>query len=214
VASVALDNDVVAKCATYSLLFHIAATLGVPSSELGVLGTILFVIKKRHLTTASIGCDAAHEQLTMFVKEAEILEPSEEESQLAAKLEEAALEISVQFDVGESQLCAIVVCRKVRLLCTGDKRAMRAMERLLNTFGELSYLMQRVLPYEGLVKRMLPSVGYANVRESICASRGTDTALEICFQCHRDDGSQTEAIAGLESYLNAVARDAQQVFTR
>lgn len=210
-AKVALDNDVIAKCAIYSLLFHVATALGAANSELGVLGTILFVIKERHLATARIGGGAALEQLKNFVKEVEILEPSDEESRLAAKLEEAALEMNLQFDVGESQLCAIVVTRKVGLLCTGDKRAIRAMERLVNTLSDLSYLAQRVLPFEGLVKRILSDLGYAELREHICSSRGTDKALEICFQCHREDGNETEASAGLNSYINAVAEDAPQV---
>jgi hypothetical protein len=213
VAKVVLDNDVVAKGATYSILAHIAASFGVANSDLGVLGTVLFVIKERHLDTASTGGAAAHQKLKEFVKEAEILEPSEEESRLAARLEQAALEVNLQFDVGESQLCAIVVSREVATFCTGDKRAIRAMQRLLETFSVISYLVRRVLPLEGLVKRMLTSVGYANLRENICSSRGTDKALEICFQCHREDGNETEAVAGLNSYLNAIAKDAPQFFT-
>lgn len=188
--------------------------MGVAHSELGVLGTLLFVIEERHLKAASIGGGAAHQQLTEFVKVAETLEPSEEESQFAARLEEAALQENLQFDVGESQLCAIVVSREIRIFCTGDKRAIRAIERLVKIFGELAWLTQRVLPFEALVKRMLAALGYPRLRESVCSSRGTDKALEICFQCHREDGNETEAIAGLESYLNATAKDAPQIFTR
>lgn len=213
-AQVALDNDVVAKCATYSLLSEIAATLGVAHSELGVLGTLLFVIQQRHLKTASIGGEAAYQQLQEFVRAAETLEPSEDESRFAAKLEEAALQENLQLDVGESQLCAIVVSREIPVFCTGDKRAIRAIARLVKVFAEITWLAQRVLPFEGLIKRMLTVLGYPRLKGNVCSSRGTDKALEICFQCHREDGNETEAVAGLESYLNAIGKDAPQLFTR
>jgi hypothetical protein len=214
VAQIALDNDIVAKCATYTLLCHIAAVSGISLSELGVLGTILFVIKIRHLETASVGASAAYARLRKFVGTAELLEPTDEESRVAARLEEAALKIGVQLDVGESQLCAIVITRKMRMLCTGDKRAIQAIERLVDAMTEVAYLKERILPFEGLIKRMLARLGYLRLRKKICSSRGTDKALEICFQCHQEDGKEAEALAGLDSYLGAIAKDAPQVLTQ
>jgi hypothetical protein len=160
------------------------------------------------LKTASIGGEAAYQQLQEFIRAAETLEPSEDESRFAATLEEAALQENLQFDVGESQLCAIVVSRKISVFCTGDKRAIRAIARLAEVFAEIAWLAQRVLPLEGLITRMLTALGYPKLRNNICSSRGTDKAVEICFQCHREDGNEVEAVAGLESYLNAIAKDA------
>ena len=166
------------------------------------------------MQTASIGGNAAHRNLHEFAAAAEVLEPSEEESQLAARLEEAALEATLQLDVGESQLCAIVVSRNIPILCTGDKRGIRAIERLSLTFAELACLAGRVLPLECLILRMLAILQYIELRGTICASRGTDRAIEICFQCHQGEGEEQEAIAGLESYINNIAKDAAKVLSR
>src|SRR5690606_14878510 len=112
-------------------------------AELGVLGTLVYVIKARRLENSRLGAGAAYQLMCDFVKTVEILEPNAEEARLAARLEEAATRLNFQFDIGESQLCAIVVCREADLFCTGDKRAIRGIERLLDCFSELIYLKQR-----------------------------------------------------------------------
>jgi hypothetical protein len=211
VAKVAVDNDVVAKCAAYSLLCYIAGTLDVNCADLGVLGTVIYVIKARHLKTAGVGGEAARQQLREFYTKVKILEPTDEESQLAARLEQVALELSLQFDVGESQLCAIVVSREIEIFCTGDKRAIRAIGQLVDALSEIEHLLQRILPFEGLVRRMVASVGYPGLRANICSSPGTDKSVEICFQCHREDGTEAEAVMGLNSYLGALARESSRV---
>jgi hypothetical protein len=208
VPRIALDNDIVTKCAAYSLLAELTGTLGVTMAELGVLGTIRFVIKPRHLKSAADGAEVAHQNLTQFLQAVQKLEPTEEEALFAAELEEAAIRMELPFDVGESQLCAMVVKRQIELLCTGDKRAIRSIESLLQSAPGLIYLKQRILPLEAIIRRMLAAYTFPAVRLKICSSEGTDKAIEICFQCSATVGALAETQAGIDSYLGSLCKQA------
>jgi hypothetical protein len=70
----------------------------------------------------------------------------------------------------------------------------------------------KVLPLEALVLSMLERFGHDPMRLSICGSKGTDLALELCFQCHNTLGQESETRIGLESYLASVARKASHLY--
>lgn len=206
-----LDNDVVAKGTIYNLLQQILACLPAAPQEIGLLGTLRYVLSKKKLRAAHDGELEAHKRLISFIDSCICLEPNDDETLLAAELEEAAKVLNVQLDIGESQLCAIAVKRGVELVCTGDKRAIAAMETLRIHIKELAVIDQRVLCLESLVLRLIARFGYEPVRAYICSSCGADTAIEICFQCHNTTGEAAEAVNGLRSYENKVRSAAPNV---
>jgi hypothetical protein len=203
-----LDNDIVAKAVAYRLVEELLTVLKIPANELGVLGTLVYVLSPKRLRTAPDGGESACERLRAFVASTHVLEPTDAESRLAILFEEAAQEAEADLDVGESQIFAIAVCREVQKVCTGDKRAITALEILRQKVEEISRMDGRVVPLEELARAMVEAHGHERIRERICAAEGTDLALEICFQCHNEHGDPTETEAGLKSYLSSLRRTA------
>ena len=204
--SVLIDNDILAKCAIYSLMSEMVATLKVNRSDVGVLGSARFVLSPKRLKTAADGQANAHRRLTEFLATVHSLEPDPNETALAAELEERAIRAEVQLDTGESQLCAIALMRVTKWLCTGDKRAILALEKLRNLLPKLKGLDRKLICLEALVSAMNGGYGHASIRTRICSCPGTDKALEICFQCHNAAVDASDVDEGIDSYLNALAR--------
>lgn len=210
---VLIDNDVLAKCAIYSLTNEMVAAFGISASEIGVLGSVRFVISAKRLKTAGDGGAKAHRRLIDFLRKIHLLEPNLKETALAVELERLAIKLDVQLDVGESQLCAIAIARAAKWMCTGDKRAIMAVERLRGSFPALSDLDHKLVCLEALIKALIKIHGHTAIRSSICANRGTDKALEICFQCHNAIAQSSEIDQGIESYLNTILNIAPRVST-
>lgn len=206
--SVLIDNDILAKCAIYSLMSEMVATLGVEPGDVGVLGSARFVLSPKRLRTAADGQANAYRRLTKFLGTVQSLEPDSEETALAAKLEEVALQSEVQLDTGESQLCAIALIRVTKWLCTGDKRAIVALEQLRSLLPKLKGLDHKLICLEALVSAMNSNYGHEYIRGHICPCHGTDRALEICFQCHNANVDATQVDEGISSYLNALGKHA------
>ena len=208
---VAVDNDIVLKASCYgasSILWP-----GNPMSEsIVVLGQARFVVAKRLGRMALVGSveDALAER-ELVLGRAEVLEPSEAEITLAAYIEARATEASHGLDSGESQLAALVVSRGFSLLQTGDKRAIRGLEALLDVISDLMALVGRVMCLEQLVYAAVSRGSLDDLREPICRERDVDTALSMCFACHSPNPSVDDVQEGLDSYVTDLRRDATRV---
>jgi hypothetical protein len=205
----ALDNDVVLKLACYSLLSDLLA-LYEDGQAVGVLGAARFVLPtyiKRDRRIRDKG--AASTALASFLRAVELLEPTPAEVALATAFEEAAVAASVSLDVGESQLCAIVLTRNISALVTGDKRAITGAEQLLETVEALRGLAGRIVCLEQLIHKIFEHIGYGIGRDRVCAEPAVDTALRMCCACN---SSQCGQIArdrireALLSYINDLRR--------
>jgi hypothetical protein len=124
----ALDNDIVLKGACYGLLESMLAIIPAELSSVGYLGAAPFVIVPLLARIAlSKKPEIVRDWLKTFFKNATALEPTIGEAKAAAEIEYAAQRKNLQLDVGESQLCAIVINRDIPWLATGDKRAVKAV---------------------------------------------------------------------------------------
>jgi hypothetical protein len=210
-AVTAVDNDIVLKASCYgasSALWPVDAT---PMS-IGVLGQARFVVSKRLKRMRLTGSvDDAMAELALILEHAELLEPNETEIILAANIEARAAEGSHELDSGESQLAAIVVIRGLPLLQTGDKRAIRGMEALLDAISELIGLVGRVMCLEQLVHAAVSRGSLDDLRGPICREPAVDTALSMCFACHSPNPSADDVLEGLASYIEDLRRDALRV---
>lgn len=203
--SAAVDNDVLIKLACYRLLCDVLAVFG-GSGSVGILGAARFVVTNNIRRSSGINDqESALQDFAAFLAEAEELEPADDEIDLATELEEAASQLGAGLDFGESQLCAIVLLRKIPMLVTGDKRAIVAAEILKSEVGNLAELEGKFVCLEQLVLGLTDRIGHAASREKICAEPNVDKALSICFACWSDThGADSSVADGLRSYIGDI----------
>jgi len=210
VSTALVDNDVLLKGAAYGLLNQFKETIG--CTRIGVLGASRYVVSKR-IRKAPL--NGNHETVLAnferFLNHAENMEPTDTEVRFAADLEVAAQKAGVALDSGESLLSSIAVIRLVHLLLTGDKRAIQALGKLLDSNSKLEHLCGRVQCLEQLVLKLLQNGNCAQVRLAICSEPRVDTALTICFSCTDDTLKETEYRAGLVSYIGNLRQAASRI---
>ena len=209
-----VDNDVILKGACYHLLTDLVEQIPATLETTGVLGAAKFVLSSRIAKQKIEGdLEAVERELDLFFQQVEHLEPTEEEIAFAAELEVAAKQENLPLDDGESLLCAMVVERTLPAFATGDKRAIKAIERLLDSGDELAFLEGRIICLEQLVLRLVFQSGGAFVRSQICAEPAVDKALTNSFSCRsgNSDIKDENCIQGLRSYIGAVRSRAGRV---
>ena len=209
-----VDNDIILKAACYGLLDEF---LG-PSCEsidlAGVLGAAAFVTRQRAKKMAMKGnTEAVLARLNSFFSSAVTLEPTDQEGILAAEIEYVAQRCSVNLDSGESQLCAVVITRGIPLLLTGDKRAICALEVLLDADQRLLKLSNKVRCLEQLISIALSKGQGAHLKAAICAEPSVDKALSICFSCTTGGGDEQSFAQGIESYITTLRSNAGRLLT-
>lgn len=196
------DNDVVLKAVCYGLQ---GAFWPNDSGErpLGLLGAARYVLGEAIARPSVVGDkDELRAALHEFLASTVMLEPNEPELALATELEAVAQRAAHSLDSGESQLAAIVVLRSLNLLETGDKRAIRSLEFLLDRVGALTPLAGRVRSLEQIVARVLSEGDFEKVRQPICAQPRVDKTLSICFSCTLGGGNSANALECLQSYIS------------
>ena len=203
-----VDNDVLIKCACYSILDQVAGPSGQPH-EAAVLGSARFVVGK-HLERRGTIQDraAAQRRFQDYLPTVIILEPTSDELLLATAIEEAAMQLDLDLDSGESQLCAIAVSRGSSLLLTGDKRAIASAETVREAIAELASLAGRLVCLEQAIMGVVKRIGIDTTRARICAEAAVDTGLSICFECHALPERRPLELTGLLSYIRDVRRQA------
>ena len=204
-----IDADVLLKGACFGILQPL---VGRHPAETGVLGASRYVLppKIRRLRPDDEG-SAALGELSRYIELATELEPTEPEVRLAADLELLAQTAGLELDVGESQLCAVLVMRTVPALLTGDKRAIYALDQLLDLEPRISRIAGRVYCLEQLFAPLLSKAEVASVREAVCREPVVDRTLAICFSCSTTQAQRETILQGLSSYVRSVRATARRV---
>jgi hypothetical protein len=207
--SLLIDNDVLIKCACYAMLDDIHPPNG-KEGMVAVLGAAPYVVRSYLRRLGRINDrPSALDRFDAYISTVEILEPSEQELALATAIEEAAVLLGLDLDIGESQLCAIAVFRTSPLLLTGDKRAIRGAESLKQEIDVLSSLRGRVVCLEQVVSGIARKIGLLVARSRICAEPFVDRSLAICFACNSGSSLIGFSDAGLVSYIRDLRTQAQ-----
>lgn len=208
---IAVDNDVLLKSACYGL----AVRFWAPSENIGVLGAARFVLTDAVSRGSRVRDKAAAgEALAELFGRATVLEPSDDELGAAAELEQLAQRAGVELDAGESQLAAMVAGRTIELLDTGDKRAVRGLEALIETSRLCAQLCGRVRCFEQLLLYTLSAVAdeFDAISRRVCAEPDVDKTASICFSCYSGGGADLNSVrAALESYVASLRRDAPRI---
>lgn len=208
----AVDNDVLLKAACFGLVERFW------TSGRGVLGSARFVLAHAIERGGRVaGKQAAQRALAEALERSVVLEPSEAELAVAGALEELAQRTGLELDVGESQLAAIVVSRAIPYLDTGDKRAVRGFELLFRRSPTCSELAGRLRSLELLLLATLADTPEAleEIARAVCAEPALDKTASICFSCSSGVPPRHEdVLAGLQSYLDALRREAETVLAQ
>jgi len=208
-----VDNDVLLKGACYRFLAELVNTIP-GDGHVGVLGAAKFVIPHLIRRAKLRGDIAAVETcFYSFLAGNELIEPSSPEQVLAAELEASAQRSSLNLDTGESQLVSILVSRALPWLATGDKRAIAALEKLLNEDARLASAIGKIKCLEQLIRQMLVTGDSSAIRDAICSEPLVDKTLSICFSCSAQDFSTSNVHEGLSSYIAAVRANAERMLS-
>jgi predicted nucleic acid-binding protein len=208
VPDAAVDNDVLIKAACYGLAAELDG-----SRSLGVLGAAKYVVAGRiERMTLSGDREAARAAALDLIARNLVLEPSRDELDLAASIETSAQRQGLELDSGESQLAAMIVHRGIGLLETGDKRAIKGFEVLLDELSALAPLRGRLRCLEQIVARCLDAVGHDALARAVCSEPEVDKTLSICFRCYSPPPQGTALDHdGLGSYIAALRASAPRV---
>jgi hypothetical protein len=199
-----LDNDIISKGACYRLLPQLTSAV-CPVEQIGVLGAARFVVTKKIKKRAINGDKTTVlEGLSEFFDTVQELEPSSDEQQLAAGLENAAQKANLNLDAGESQLCAIIVIRVIPILLTGDKRAIESIERLIDFVPALAPICGRIRCLEQIIAELLGLHEAVGLRDAVCSEPDVDKALSICFSCSSPEVPSSAHREALHSYIRSL----------
>ena len=198
---IAVDNDILIKLACYELLCEL---LTVGQRRFHVLGAARFVAHQRiHSDGKAPDKTAALEALNEFLEAAVTVEPTDSEVALATHIETLAADLGLELDSGESLLSAILMQREFRLLLTGDKRAITALERIGNTTCINEALEGSVVCLEQVIMTLVGSVGAQVVRAQVCKAPRADRALSLSFSC-ANANAVVFTDEGLRSYIDTL----------
>ena len=207
------DNDIILKAACYGLLPSILAPVVDGNNwKVGFLGAARFVLGKKLAKIRLRGSAVkVQERLSKFFAANEAIEPTPEEQALAAKLEALAQLQAVNLDTGESQLVSILISRDLRWLLTGDKRAVVAIERLLDEEVSLHVVKGRVMSLEQLVYSLQANGESITIRAAVCGEPDIDRSLKICFACSSTEAEPSSVMEGLKNYIADLRKMAPRV---
>lgn len=196
---VLLDNDVVLKLCCYGCHQLLDRLVDAPPAMLRVAR---YALRDRVRRGAGIlDRERAKAALEGALAGVTPLDPCREEIDLAAELEEKATRASLDLDIGESQLLAILLRRNWPLLLTGDKRAVVAIHELAVPGAN-----GRVACLEQAIATLIELVGAERLRAAVCAEPGADRAVTACMACSAEIVRDEDVRAGLSSYLQDLRR--------
>lgn len=205
--SEAVDNDIVLK----ALRLDCTAMFWSALESIGVLGAAKYVIRDRIRRGKLTEDDPSIEDRAAALFEAaSALEPTSDELDLANELEREAQRMALPLDTGESQLCAVVALRGLALLTTGDKRAIKSLEKLRALAPWLEKLTGKIRCLEQLVAAAVVDDAVSTALGSrVCADASVDKTLSICFGCLGGSSpSKSDVAACLRSYIEALRMSA------
>jgi hypothetical protein len=203
-----LDNDVIFKVCCFGVgdeLISCASVDGTPPAALQVAQYVVRDLVSRSPQLKDR--EAAAQAFFNLRSKMGTIEPNEEEVRVAAAFEADAQVRNLELDSGESLLLAILLRRDSKLMLTGDKRAIRAIEQFAG--GEVS--SPRVACFEQLIASILRKTNAGNLRDKICRERGADRTLSICFACESPSVPTESIFDCLRSYTNDLRAVAQRV---
>jgi hypothetical protein len=202
-----LDNDVVLKVCCFDIGDELISCASIDGAPPAILKVARYVVRGRIKRSNLADREAAERTLSELLDLMGTAEPDEEELRMAAAFESVAQARNLDLDSGESQLLAILIHRDFKLMLTGDKRAIRAIEEIAGG----AVRSPCVACFEQTITSILRQANVDELREKICRERVIDRAIAICFACSSSATSIASIFDGLRSYTDDLRKVAQRV---
>ncbi|XXX76350.1 hypothetical protein WMF30_52750 [Sorangium sp. So ce134] len=210
--STLLDNDVMIKVCCYALADEVCSLLAASGGTAAALEVTRFIVAKQINRKSRIkDKSSASAQFAQMCSHLTFIEPTEEEIALAAEIETQAQKQNLPLDRGESQILAVLLSSAAKLMLTGDKRAISAIEMLAREHERVQACQGRLACLEQLVVALLDRHGELYLRPRICREPSTDQSIAICFSCGASAAMVGNAREGLDSYIRAIRSQAPTV---
>lgn len=210
-AIVLFDNDVIHKTCSYDIHVDVLTSLRELNRIATILESAIHVLRgwsRRRLSEPERS--VMNERFAEFVDQSNVLEPTQEETQLAARIEDISIQNSLNLDTGESLLIAVFLKRNVEFIATGDKRAVVSLSSLTSHWGSITNKRFYVACLEQIVKYILTTSNLNKVRSSVCSNLDADRAITICFSCYSDEVSLEGVVGNLDVYINDLRSNAPE----
>jgi hypothetical protein len=208
--SVLMDNDVILKTCCYGVVDEVLGCVSGEARTIHVLGVVRYVLGRAIAKRKNISDrDGAASRFSYLLGRVALIEPDNDELSLAADFEHAALSLGVDLDGGESQLLAVLIRRSSALLLTGDKRAIRAIEPVLQASDYRQQVEHRIACLEQIMMAVVGRYGAETIHQRVCSEAAVDKSLAVCFSCCSGTCNLQSIIDGLASYIRDLRRDAQ-----
>jgi hypothetical protein len=190
------DNDIIHKLALCNLLEEFLAWLQVPPSEVWVLPTLKFWIRRK--LKGNVAALSRFEKFLLLTAEIPVASP-------------ASLEFFDSLDVGEQQLLSVFIEQpEPPRLVTGDKRAIRQLAELSQQNILLSAKLEgQVDCLEGVMLELIRLYGFDTINSKIVPE--ADGLFRLVFGAGR---TQEHANEALQSYLGELRRQSPFVISR
>ncbi len=192
-----VDNDVVIKLAEYELLislYDIVTTLG---HNVHVLESLPYVVGVNNPDRANKVFTSASslEQIRQFLS---MVQPAR--IMLASTLQVINSIDEPNLDEGELTLIGCAIESVEPGFCSGDKRAIRAVNKLVSA-QTLTFDHCIIIILEHTLKILIHAMDVGDVFERILRKPDVDKAVKLCFQGATAD-TVAHVISALESYIN------------
>lgn len=177
------DNDIIHKLALCNLLDEFLAWLQVPPSEVWVLPTLKFWVRRKLKgNAAALSC---FERFLLLTAEIPVATPT-------------TLEIFDALDPGEQQLLSVFIeQQEPPRLVTGDKRALKQLAELSQQNVLLSAMLKgQVDCLEGVMLELIRQFGFDAINSKIVPE--ADGVFKLAFGAGR---TKAHVIEALQSYL-------------
>lgn len=170
------DNDVLLKLAAWNLLEEAIAVLETTREEIYVLRSARFVIgnDKQGKFSSKFGKEAVQQTLQFITTVQEITQAADPE-------EQALLNIVNGIDEGEALLFGATKDTEVFIVATGDKNSLRALANAPTCSLIYQRMSGRVICLEQIMARLVPYVGFDEVRRRVVPLRDCDKSIKSAF---------------------------------
>lgn len=194
-----VDNDVVIKLAEYGLLMSLHEIVTEAGHEIHVLNSLPYVVGVNNPSAANqvLSSQSSVEQVKKFL---EVVNPASIKQATTFHIINSINDPNL--DEGELTLIGCAIESDNPVLCSGDKRAIKALNNLIAA-ESLSFSHCIIILLEHTLQILVNSMDEDYVLKQVMRKPDVDKAIRLCFQNATSEDIDS-VISGLESYINSL----------